>query len=55
MTLVADPGTHGSSTLVPERVGGDTEVTWTAVLAFLHGLEPDAVGTEREPTRAPGI
>ncbi len=32
---IADPGTHGSSMLVPERAGGDTEPTWEVVLAFL--------------------
>jgi len=32
---VSDPGSHGSSMLVPERAGGDTEATWGVVLAFL--------------------
>jgi sugar lactone lactonase YvrE/pimeloyl-ACP methyl ester carboxylesterase len=32
---VADPGTHGSSMLSPDRVGGNTEQTWKVVLAFL--------------------
>lgn len=35
-TYVADPGTHGSSMLVPERAGGDTESTWMVVLGFLN-------------------
>lgn len=33
---VADPGVHGSSMLVPERVGADTEETWSVVMAFLE-------------------
>ncbi len=32
---VADPGRHGSSMLNPQRVEGDTERTWEAVLEFL--------------------
>jgi pimeloyl-ACP methyl ester carboxylesterase len=32
---VADPGLHGSSMLNPERVEGDTEPAWEAVLEFL--------------------
>lgn len=36
-THVADPGTHGSSMLVPRRAGGDTEGTWKVVLDFLSG------------------
>jgi dienelactone hydrolase len=32
---VADPGTHGSSMLVAERVDGDVEATWLVVLDFL--------------------
>lgn len=32
---VADPGRHGSSMLNPERVEGDVEPTWEAVLEFL--------------------
>ena len=35
-TYVADPGSHGSSTLVPERAGGDTEDTWRVVMDFLE-------------------
>lgn len=34
-TYVADPGTHGASMLVEERVGGDVEDTWTVVEEFL--------------------
>ncbi len=34
-TFVADPGAHGASMLVAERVDGDVEPTWTAVLAHL--------------------
>ena len=37
--FVADPGTHGSSMLVDERVGGTTSETWQVVLGFLNGLE----------------
>ena len=32
---VADPGTHGSSMLVAERVGGEVDATWRVVLDFL--------------------
>lgn len=32
---VADPGTHGASMLVAERVGAPADSTWTVVLAFL--------------------
>ena len=32
---VSDPGTHGSSMLVAERVEGDVEATWRVVLDFL--------------------
>ncbi|MEN8375601.1 MAG: alpha/beta fold hydrolase [Gemmatimonadota bacterium] len=37
-TYVTDPGTHGSSTLVPERIegGGDVERAWALVLEFLR-------------------
>lgn len=34
-TYVADPGVHGASMLVEERVGGDVEATWTALEEFL--------------------
>jgi len=34
-TYVADPGLHGSSMLVAERVGADTEKTWSVVMSFL--------------------
>lgn len=34
-TYVADPGVHGSSMLVEDRVQGSTEQTWEVVLAFL--------------------
>lgn len=34
-TWVADPGVHGSSSLVAERAGGDVEPTWRVTLAFL--------------------
>lgn len=34
-TYVADPGVHGSSSLVPDRVEGDTEATWERTLRFL--------------------
>ena len=32
---VADPGIHGSSMLVAERVGGEVDATWRVVLDFL--------------------
>ncbi|MDH3620779.1 MAG: lysophospholipase [Gammaproteobacteria bacterium] len=35
-TYVSDPGVHGSSMLVDERVGAPTEETWTVVLEFLR-------------------
>lgn len=38
-TWVADPGAHGSSTLIAERAGGDTSATWSAVLEFLGKLQ----------------
>ncbi|MDH5588796.1 MAG: alpha/beta hydrolase [Gemmatimonadota bacterium] len=34
--FVADPGAHGSSMLVEDRVGANVEATWREVLAFLH-------------------
>ncbi len=34
-TYVADPGVHGASMLVEERVGGDVEDTWIVVEDFL--------------------
>jgi alpha-beta hydrolase superfamily lysophospholipase len=34
-TFTADPGAHGSSTLVEDRVGASVEETWDAVLEFL--------------------
>lgn len=46
-TFVADPGRHGSSMLVEERVGADVEAAWTVVLDFLGSLSigPSAVGS----------
>ena len=41
-TYVADPGVHGSSMLVEERVQASTEATWAVVLAFLK----ESVGPE---------
>ena len=41
-TYVADPGRHGSSTLVEERVEADTEAAWSVVIDFLGSLETDA-------------
>lgn len=38
-TWVADPGAHGSSTLVADRAGGDVSATWSAVLEFLGKVE----------------
>jgi pimeloyl-ACP methyl ester carboxylesterase len=41
-TWIADPGAHGSSTLVSDRAGGDVSATWTAVLGFLRKIHsPD--------------
>ncbi len=37
-TYVADPGVHGSSMLVPERLDGDVDETWAVVLGFLAGV-----------------
>ena len=37
-TYVADPGVHGASTLVEERVGGDVEATWRVVEEFLRDV-----------------
>jgi len=34
-TWVADPGVHGSSSLVAERAGGDVEPSWRVTLEFL--------------------
>ncbi|HUF71152.1 MAG TPA: alpha/beta fold hydrolase [Longimicrobiales bacterium] len=48
--FVADPGTHGSSMLVEDRVESHVESTWEAVLAFLrNAVSPSAatVGTHR--------
>ena len=38
LTYVADPGSHGASTLVPDRVegGADTAAAWETVLEFLR-------------------
>jgi pimeloyl-ACP methyl ester carboxylesterase len=41
-TYVADPGAHGSSTLVPERAGGDTEDAWAVVMDFLERVRGGA-------------
>jgi len=35
-TRVAEPGAHGSSTLVADRAEGDVSATWAAVLEFLR-------------------
>jgi alpha-beta hydrolase superfamily lysophospholipase len=35
-TYVADPGVHGSSMLVADRVGAPTDDTWAVVLQFLE-------------------
>jgi pimeloyl-ACP methyl ester carboxylesterase len=35
--FIADPGAHGSSTLVEERVGGEVEATWRVVNDFIDG------------------
>lgn len=37
-TFVADPGSHGSSMLVEERVGADVSRSWSIVLDFLASL-----------------
>jgi dienelactone hydrolase len=39
--FVSKPGTHGSSMLVPGRVGADVESTWRVVLAFLADADSD--------------
>jgi len=39
-THVASPGVHGSSMLVSERAGGDTEPTWDVVMRFLGSIIP---------------
>ncbi len=39
-TRVADPGVHGSSMLVEERVGAPVEETWRVVLDFLSDANP---------------
>jgi len=46
-TRVADPGVHGSSMLVAERAGGDTEPTWKVVLDFLAGTIGARAGNGR--------
>ena len=43
-TLVTDPGRHGSSTLVEERVGAATDDAWAVVGEFLAGLTTDSPG-----------
>lgn len=43
-TWVAEPGRHGSSMLVEERVGASTESTWSVVQTFLSGLSFDPEG-----------
>jgi len=35
-TFIADPGAHGSSMLVEERVGAPVDATWEIVLDFLN-------------------
>ena len=37
-TYVANPGTHGSSMLVKQRVGGDVSATWEVVADFLERI-----------------
>lgn len=44
-TYVADPGVHGASMLVEERVGGDVEATWEVLEEFL--VEVGTVGRRR--------
>ncbi|MCR9253326.1 MAG: hypothetical protein NXI20_23130 [bacterium] len=38
-TYIAQNGVHGSSMLVQERVGGNVEDNWNAVLSFLDEIE----------------
>lgn len=38
--FVADPGLHGSSMLVEERVGADTRPAWRVVIDFLSSVRP---------------
>jgi pimeloyl-ACP methyl ester carboxylesterase len=47
-TYVADPGAHGSSMLVADRVNGDVEATWEVVSAFLDGLRSGGARPGRE-------
>lgn len=42
-TFVADPGSHGSSMLVAERVEGEVEPTWEVVLEFLQQVVDPSV------------
>jgi pimeloyl-ACP methyl ester carboxylesterase len=49
-TYVADPGRHGSSTLVEQRVGADTSETWRVVERFLASLRSSS--TPDQPAAA---
>jgi alpha-beta hydrolase superfamily lysophospholipase len=53
-TLVTDPGRHGSSTLVEERVGASTEEAWSVVGDFLSSLALSG-SPGRQPSRSPRI
>lgn len=44
VTAIADPGRHGSSMLVEERVGASTSDVWLRVEAFLSDLVTDLGG-----------
>lgn len=46
-TFVADPGEHGSSMLVEERVGAPVEATWAVVLEFLEEATRQGTGRDR--------
>lgn len=40
-TYAAKYGVHGSSMLVPERVGHQVDETWKVVIAFLNKIRND--------------
>ena len=46
-TFVADPGTHGSSMLVEDRVGGPVDASWDVVLQFIRDAVEDASSSPR--------
>lgn len=52
-TWIADPGQHGSSMLVEDRVGAPTDATWAAVEAFLDSVVSS--GRRRSPSLGHGF